>query len=254
MQNLMNVQNLTTSSDNGIDSQQLLIMVNETRKEYGEPPIRNNVFIDRIKDELEGETYKIFAGQKNGADIEIIHMTLKQALRVAARESKAVRRSLIDKLEQQAAPKSQAELNLAYALAQVAQERRLKSIEVQVEQVVEEIDHIKQGTLPAGYQGYSYLQATYGLSNAKSRQLVMAWNVSSKKIPHRTPHGQFIQMSVVHEEDFVSALHHMMNEAEPRGTQWHHPKMGRFAIAGWEVDGNNAKHAEYTGSVKPLAH
>lgn len=52
------------NSSNDIDSQRLLTMVNETRKEYGEPPIRNNVFIDRIKDELEGETYKIFVGQK----------------------------------------------------------------------------------------------------------------------------------------------------------------------------------------------
>ncbi|WP_050747555.1 hypothetical protein [Sodalis glossinidius] len=138
MQNLINVQDLAINSDNEIDSQRLLNMVNETRKEYGEPPIR------------------IFVGQKNGADIEIIHMTLKQALRVAARESKAVRRSLIDKLEQQAAPKSQAELNLAYALAQVAQEHRLKSVETQVEQVAEEIDHIKQGIIPAGYQGYSF--------------------------------------------------------------------------------------------------
>ncbi|MGG2141673.1 phage antirepressor KilAC domain-containing protein [Symbiopectobacterium sp. RP] len=109
MQNLMNVQNLTTSSDNGIDSQRLLIMVNETRKQYGEKPIRNNDFVEKIKDELEGEHYEISVVQKtNNTESEIIHMTLKQALRVAARESKAVRRSLIDKLEQLAASKSQA--------------------------------------------------------------------------------------------------------------------------------------------------
>ncbi|MFT4463850.1 MAG: hypothetical protein ACMX3H_02425 [Sodalis sp. (in: enterobacteria)] len=251
----MNVQDLTMNSGNGIDSQRLLTMVNETRKEYGEPPIRNNVFIDRIKDELEGEHYKIFVVQKtNNTESEIIHMTLKQALRVAARESKAVRRSLIDKLEQQAVPKSQAELIAAMALANVAQERRLKSVETQVEQVAEEIDHIKQGTIPAGYQGYSYLQATYGLSNAKSKQLVMAWGVPHKKVPHVAPGGQVTQMSVVHENNFVSALSNMMYEAEQRGTQWYHQKMGRFSIAGWEVDGNNANPFVYNGSTKPLAH
>lgn len=44
--------------------------------------------------------------KKGGADQVVIVMTYKQALRVAARESKAVRRSLIDKLEelQQANP------------------------------------------------------------------------------------------------------------------------------------------------------
>lgn len=230
MQNLMNAQNITLSGSETIDSQQLLLMVNETRKEYGEPPIRNNVFIDRIKDELEGETYKIFVGQKNGADIEIIEMALKQALRVAARESKSVRRSLIDKLEQQSKPKSQAELNLAYAIAQVEQERRLKSIEHQVVQVSEEIEHIKQGTIPAGFQGYSYLRTKYGLSDAKCRQLVLAWNVPYKKVPHVVPGGQITQMSVVEEEAFKYALDKAMLESEKRGSQWYHPKMGRFSV------------------------
>lgn len=86
-------------TDKTIDSQSLLEMVNQARKQCGEKPVRNNVFIDRIHDELEGETYKIFVGHKNGAEIEIAEMSIKQALRVAARESKAVRRSLVDKLE-----------------------------------------------------------------------------------------------------------------------------------------------------------
>lgn len=38
MQNLMNAQNITLSGGETIDPQQLLVMVNETRKEHGEPP------------------------------------------------------------------------------------------------------------------------------------------------------------------------------------------------------------------------
>ncbi|EBY1588113.1 phage antirepressor Ant, partial [Salmonella enterica subsp. enterica serovar Infantis] len=52
-----------------IDSQTLLKMVNEARKLCSEKPVRNNDFIARVKDELEGETYEIFVGQKNGAEI-----------------------------------------------------------------------------------------------------------------------------------------------------------------------------------------
>ncbi len=230
MQNLMNTQNITLSGGETIDSQQLLVMVNETRKEHGEPPIRNNKFIEKVKDELEGETYTKSVGQKNGADIEIIEMTLKQALRVAARESKAVRRSLIDKLEQQSKPQSANEIIAAMALANVAQERRLKSIEHQVEQVSEEIEHIKQGTIPEGFQGYSYLKTKYGLSDAKCRQLVMAWNVPYKKVPHVAPGGQITQMSVVEEEAFKYALDKTMLESEKRGSQWYHSKMGRFSV------------------------
>lgn len=97
---LLNVANQGGSvTEKTIDSQSLLGMVNAARKQCGEGVVRNNVFIERIEDELEGETYKIFVGQKNGADIDIIEMSIKQALRVAARESKAVRRSLVDKLE-----------------------------------------------------------------------------------------------------------------------------------------------------------
>ncbi|WP_238337517.1 phage antirepressor Ant [Arsenophonus endosymbiont of Aphis craccivora] len=229
MSNLINVPNVTLSNNETVDSQQLLLMVNETRKEHGEPPIRNNKFIAKVKDELEGETYTKSVGQKNGADIEIIEMTLKQALRVAARESKAVRRSLIDKLEQQSKPQSANEIIAAMALANVAQERRLKSID-QVVQVSEEIEHIKQGTIPEGFQGYSYLKTKYGLSDAKCRQLVMAWNVPYKKVPHVSPGGQITQMSVVEEEAFKYALAKALLESEKRGSQWYHSKMGRFSV------------------------
>ncbi|ECO3893857.1 phage antirepressor Ant [Salmonella enterica subsp. enterica] len=84
----------------GIDSQQLLKMVNETRKLCGEPDIRNNKFIEKVLDELDGEHYtKSVVQRLNNTTMTVVKMSYKQALRVAARESKAVRRSLIDKLE-----------------------------------------------------------------------------------------------------------------------------------------------------------
>ncbi|GKW21885.1 hypothetical protein PEC302107_36140 [Pectobacterium araliae] len=89
----------TNVTDKAIDSQSLLEMVNAARKQCGEASVRNNKFIEKVIDELEGETYTKSVGRKNGQDIEVITMTIKQALRVAARESKAVRRSLVDKLE-----------------------------------------------------------------------------------------------------------------------------------------------------------
>lgn len=101
--------NLGATQSQVINSQQLLIMVNDTRRECGESPIRNNDFIARIKDELDGEYYETFvkpSGSFGGRPAEVINMEIKQALRVAARESKAVRRSLVDKLEdiQKSAP------------------------------------------------------------------------------------------------------------------------------------------------------
>ncbi|MDH1086325.1 phage antirepressor KilAC domain-containing protein [Pantoea brenneri] len=90
-----------------IDSQSLLAMVNEARKQCGEPEVRNNKFIEKVEDELEGEFYTKSAkpsGSNGGRPFDVIKMTMKQALRVAARESKSVRRSLVDKLEAMSQP------------------------------------------------------------------------------------------------------------------------------------------------------
>ena len=89
-------------TDKTIDSQSLLMMVNQARKQCGEPEVRNNKFIEKVVDELDGEFYTKSvkpSGTNGGRPVEVIDMTIKQALRVAARESKAVRRSLVDKLE-----------------------------------------------------------------------------------------------------------------------------------------------------------
>lgn len=92
---------ITTQTNDTIDSQTLLNMVNESRKLCGEPEVRNNKFIEKILDELDGEHYtKSVVEKMNKTSMLVITMTYKQALRVAARESKAVRRSLIDKLEE----------------------------------------------------------------------------------------------------------------------------------------------------------
>ncbi|HCA7192579.1 TPA: phage antirepressor KilAC domain-containing protein [Escherichia coli] len=93
--------NVIPTTGDTIDSLTLLKMVNEARKLCGEPEVRNNKFIEKILDELDGEHYtKSVVEKMNKTSMLVITMTYKQALRVAARESKAVRRSLIDKLEE----------------------------------------------------------------------------------------------------------------------------------------------------------
>ena len=95
--------NVISNTGDTIDSQTLLKMVNEARKLCVEPEVRNNKFIKKILDELEGEdgyTKSATVPPGGGTPMVVITMTYKQALRVAARESKAVRRSLIDKLEE----------------------------------------------------------------------------------------------------------------------------------------------------------
>ena len=224
------------SSDKTINSQELLVMVNDARRQYGEGSIRNNVFIERIKDELEGETYKIFVGQKNGADIEIIDMLFKQALRVAARESKTVRRTLVDQLGDMAGNKqSMTEIEMIAAMAAdaVRQQKRIAHVEERVEEVVETIENIKRGSVPAGWAGYSVLKIKSGMTPLKCKTLVKAYGIPTDTITMLTPDGQPRPMAIVLDADFMRAFRQMMSEAEPRGTRWYHPKMGLFQAIGW---------------------
>lgn len=94
---------LIKHADHTIDTQELLKMVNDARKTCGESPVRNNKFIEKVLDELDGEdgyTKSATVPQGGGTPMVVITMNYKQAMRVAARESKAVRRALIDKLEE----------------------------------------------------------------------------------------------------------------------------------------------------------
>ncbi|WP_306309350.1 hypothetical protein [Xenorhabdus anantnagensis] len=208
-------------------------IINPARVSAGEKEVENRRFIARIEDELDdlgvAENFYVTTSQGAKRKIKGYNLTMEQMTLVGMRESKAVRRIVLAKLKALTSPPqlSSAELIAAIANNNVQQEKRLIVVE-------QKMDQIEQGTIPVGYQGYSYLQATYGLSNAKSKQLVMAWSVPHKKVPHVAPGGQVTQMSVVYEGAFEKALHQMMKEAEQRGSQWYHPNMGRFSITGWK--------------------
>ncbi|MBS9442244.1 DNA-binding protein [Photorhabdus heterorhabditis] len=131
-------------------------------------------------------------------------------------------------------PKSQAELNLAYALAQVEQERRLNQVEEKVEEVSETIEQIKQGVIPVGWIGFSLAATESGLTNAKCRTLAEQYNVPTDSIIIMTPDGQPRPMKIIFKEDFMSAFRLMMSEAEQRKSKWYHAKMGLFQVIGWE--------------------
>lgn len=68
----------------------------------GESAVENSHFLKRVEDELEGELgkRKVFVNPAGGRPAEYHDLTLDQCLLVGMRESKAVRRSVRDKLVQ----------------------------------------------------------------------------------------------------------------------------------------------------------
>lgn len=83
----------------------LLGLVNSARTEFGESEVRRNDFTARCRNELEGEYYETFVVKnQRGPASEGLMLTKDQCLLVSMRESKAVRRNVVAKINALEAP------------------------------------------------------------------------------------------------------------------------------------------------------
>ncbi|MCH8530339.1 MAG: hypothetical protein LAT65_05765 [Saccharospirillum sp.] len=83
-----------------VTSNALLELINRARSQLGESPVRRNDFNARIVDELEGMHYEHFVVQNPNRTMSRGYLlTHDQCLLVSMRESKAVRRSVLDQLK-----------------------------------------------------------------------------------------------------------------------------------------------------------
>lgn len=93
MQELIPLQSQTMSS------RELLTIINVCRTEFDESPVRLNDFNNRVVDELDGYHYESFVvNNPNGTQSTEHRLTIDQCILVGMRESKAVRRKVLEKL------------------------------------------------------------------------------------------------------------------------------------------------------------
>lgn len=83
-------------------SLELRDIINSARAANGERPVRNDDFVKRIEDELEGELGRCetFAAPKTKTPMKGYLLTRDQCTLVGMRESKAVRRAVLQKLKE----------------------------------------------------------------------------------------------------------------------------------------------------------
>ncbi|EEV6377737.1 TPA: DNA-binding protein [Escherichia coli] len=136
--------------------------------------------------------------------------------------------------EQIRKPMSEIEMVAAMALEAVRQQKRITQVEEKVSHVAETVEQIKKGTIREGYAGYRQLKAKTGLSDDKCRNLVNAYQITTDTHEFMTPDGLLSRRAIVAVEPFMAAFYRVMEEAEPRGTRWYHPKMGLFQVIGWQ--------------------
>lgn len=130
-------------------------------------------------------------------------------------------------------PMSEIEMVAAMALEAVRQQKRITQVEEKVSHVAETVEQIKKGNIREGYAGYRQLKAKTGLSDDKCRNLVNAYQIPTDTHEFMTPDGLLSRRAIVAVEPFMAAFYRVMEEAEPRGTRWYHPKMGLFQVIGW---------------------
>ncbi|PSZ44937.1 Rha family transcriptional regulator [Escherichia coli] len=136
--------------------------------------------------------------------------------------------------EQVRKPMSEIEMVAAMALEAVRQQKRLDKMEEKVSHVAETVEQIKRGTIRDGYAGYRQLVAKTGMSDAKCRNLVNDYQIPTDTHEFMTPDGLLSRRAIVAVEPFMAAFYRVMEEAEPRGTRWYHPRMGLFQVIGWQ--------------------
>lgn len=108
-----------------MSSIELLALINQARAAFNEPEVRRNQFNARVEDELEGTHYKkTVVTNENGTESIVFELTQDQCMLVSMRESKAVRRWVLEKIKAMGVPQTYAQTLLeAGRLAQLVEEQ-----------------------------------------------------------------------------------------------------------------------------------
>lgn len=129
-----------------MSSKELLELINQVRQGMGEPLLRLNSFNAKIEDELDGENYtKNVVQNFNNTESVVFDLTLEQCMLIGMRESKSVRRHVLQKLKamESAQPKELSRMDLIQlALAAEQENQALKQHVALLEPKAQALDTI----------------------------------------------------------------------------------------------------------------
>lgn len=236
----MNLQAMSKGAcDVTMSSIELLELVNESRVNHGENPVRHNDFIARCKDELDEGDYEIFViapPERGGRSFEAIRMTADQCKLVAMRESKGVRRWVLNRLKELEAKQAPVvPQSLSQALRLAADQAEL--IERQGQQLAiaaPKVEFVDQFVRANGSKGF---RAVCKLLNAKEPAFRLF--LVEKKIMYRLgdewmPYQQHIDAGRFEIKAGVAHVsEHAYNRAlfTPKGVNWVAAEWAKHRVA-----------------------
>lgn len=150
-----------------MSSIELRDLVNEARTRAGETKVRNDQFIIRVEDELAGElgVCSFIAHPQSGVMMASYDLTLDQCTLVGMRESKAVRRTVLQRLKELEGPKQLSTLEILN-IAMESEKARLLLV-AQVEQQATKIHSLEN----LFKEGMTHTQFCKGLNGVNVMQV-----------------------------------------------------------------------------------
>ncbi|MEK2607726.1 phage antirepressor protein [Pseudomonas shirazensis] len=142
-------------------------LVNDARTRAGESKVRNDQFIIRVEDELSGElgVCSFIAHPQSGVMMASYELTLDQCTLVGMRESKAVRRTVLQKIKDLEGPKKLSTIEILQ-IAMESEKARLM-LAAQVEQQATKIHSLEN----LFKEGMTHTQFCKGLNGVNVMQV-----------------------------------------------------------------------------------
>lgn len=214
---------ITTGNNALIGTDELLVIVNQSRAEHGESAVRNNDFIVRVKDELEGEHYETFVVQNpNGTKSEQLRISNDQAVLVGMRESKAVRRTVLAKLKaKQPLPLPQTLPEALRLAADLAEEKQM--LENQLAIAAPKVQFVDSYVNATGSLGFRETCKLLHIKENAFRQFLLDSEIMYLLAGKLTPYAQHIdagRFTVKTGENQTNGHAFTQNKFTPKGIQW----------------------------------
>lgn len=168
-----------------MSSKDLLEVINQVRESFDEPIIRLNKFNEKIEDELDGDYYtKSVVQNLNGTESVIYQLTEEQCTLISMRESKLVRRTVLNQLKM-LKPRTPQTYKEALQFLIEAEEKK-EQLALQVAQQQQVIEHQKPTVdayeMIAGKRGSLCFQEAYKFLGGMKLKDMKQWLLDKKWI------------------------------------------------------------------------
>jgi phage antirepressor YoqD-like protein len=208
-------------------SNALLAIINKYRLEAGENELRRNDFIERLSDELEGLHYNcVVVKNQNGTESTIADLTQDQCLLVSMRESKIVRRKILDYINYLQKPK-QIQLpdfsNPAAAARAWADEVEAKQAALlQLEAAKPALEFVDRYVDSTGLKGFRQVAKLLNIKEPDLRAFLDDKQIMYKLAGEWVPYANHIDAGRFSVKAGTADNGHAFNSAKftPKGIQW----------------------------------